>query len=436
MKKIIFIELNELNFDLVEQYFLKFPNKFNNLKKVSRELIYTNSENEYHLLEPWIQWVTVHTGLSAKEHNVFRLGDFINSNKKQYFEEIENLGFKVGMISSMNSINRLKNAAYFIPDPWTETKSDGSFSSELISKILKSTVNSNAQNKIGFKNYFLIIFILLKFLRFKNLGFYFKYFYRSLKHKWYRPLFLDLLLNDIHFNFLKKKDVNFSTIFFNAAAHIQHHYFFNSLANKNSFKNPEIKVKKNSDPFEECLNLYEKILEDYVGNDDFRIILATGLTQLPSKELEYYYRLNNHDLFFRNIGLKFKKIYPRMSRDFLVEFHNDKDRDEFFNKIFDLKLNKQIFFGTIDKRDKSLFISLTYDKEILRKDYLIFNNKEINIFKLVSFVSLKNGIHNQKGFLYFDDKIKNFLNIKENTVSLKLINSYVKKIFNEKSLHV
>ena len=136
------------------------------------------------------------------------------------------------------------------------------------------------------------------------------------------------------------------------------------------------------------------------------------------------------------MGLKFKKIYPRMSRDFLVEFNDDKDRDDFFSKICNLKLNQQIFFGIIDKRNKSLFISLTYDKEILRKDTLIFNNKEINIFKLVSFVSLKNGEHNQKGFLYFDDKIKKFLNIKETTINLKLINSYIKKIFDEKSLHI
>ncbi len=433
MKKIVFIELNELNFDFIQEYIQRFPNKYKNLNIIYKEAINTTSEKEYHLLEPWIQWVTIHTGLSAKDHNIFRLGDFVNSNKKQYFEEIESLGFKVGMISSMNTVNRLKNAAYFIPDPWTETKSDGSYYSQLVNKILKSTVNSNAQNKIGLKNYFYLSLILLKFFRFKNLGTYLKYFFFSINQKWYRPLFLDLMLNDIHFNFLNKKKVDFSTIFFNAGAHIQHHYFFNSLASQNLFKNPETKVKKNLDPFKECLNLYEKILDDYVKNDNLRIILATGLTQLPSKKIEYYYRLNNHKLFFKNIGLKFKKIYPRMSRDFLVEFNNDDERDEFFNKICNLKLNGELFFGIIDKRKKSLFISLTYDKEILKNDLVLANKKKINIFNLVSFVSLKNGVHTQKGFLYFDSKIRKLLNIKESKVNIIQINSYVKKIFGDKS---
>ena len=436
MKKIIFIELNELNFDIIKKYIQKFPNEFKNLKKISEKLIYTKSEKKYELLEPWIQWATVHTGLSAKEHNIFRLGDFVKSNKKQYFEEIENLGFKVGGISPMNAVNRLKNPAYFIPDPWTNSSTDKSKFSKLLNKVLKSTVNSNAQNKIGLKNYFFILFLLLKFIRVKNLSLYLRYFFSSLKDKWYRPLFLDLFLNDVHYKLLKKKNVNFSTIFFNAGAHIQHHYFFNSLANTKSFKNPEKKVRKNSDPFKEAIILYEKILEDYVNNDDYRLILATGLTQLPSKKIEYYYRLNNHEFFFRNMGLKFKKIYPRMSRDFLVEFNNDKDRDIFFKIIYKLKLNKKIFFGIIDKRTKSLFITLTYDKEIFKKDFILFKNKKIDIFESLSFVSLKNGTHNQKGFLYLDGAIKKFLDIKKNVIDLKKIYSFVKKIFNDKSLLV
>ena len=436
MKKIVFIELNELNFDIIKKYILKFPDEFKNLKKISKNLIYTKSESKYDLLEPWIQWVTVHTGLSANDHKTFRLGDFVKSKKKQYFEEIEKLGFKVGAISSMNTVNRLKNPSYFIPDPWTNSNTDKSNLSKLLSKVLKSTVNSNAQNKIGFKNYFFIMFLLFRFIRLKNINLYLKYFFYSLSQKWYRPLFLDLFLNDIHFKLLNKEDVNFSTIFFNAGAHIQHHYLFNSLAGLNLIKNPERKVKKNSDPFKESLVLYEKILGDYIGNNNFRVIMATGLTQLPSKKIQYYYRLNNHESFFKNINLKFKKIYPRMSRDFLVEFNNDKDRNSFFNSIYKLRLNKKLLFGIIDKRKKSLFITLTYNNEIVQDDLVLVKNNKIDIFSSVSFVSLKNGIHNQKGFLYLDKVIKNFLKIKKNSIELKRINSFVKRIFSDKSLLV
>ena len=110
-KKLILIELNELNFDIVkkysEKYDLKFFNKnfFNNIK-------YTYSEKDYDKLEPWIQWVSVHTGRTADEHGIFRLGDIKNKKKQinQIFEKVESLGYSVGVISAMNTVNKMNNA--------------------------------------------------------------------------------------------------------------------------------------------------------------------------------------------------------------------------------------------------------------------------------------------------------------------------------------
>lgn len=87
-KKIIFIELNEVNLDFVKKYGLKFNFKFFNNSFFER-LKKTYSEKEYHLLEPWIQWVSIHTGKTAEEHKVFRLGDIKNFFQEQIFENIE-----------------------------------------------------------------------------------------------------------------------------------------------------------------------------------------------------------------------------------------------------------------------------------------------------------------------------------------------------------
>ena len=78
-KNLLLVELNEVNFDLVRSYVGKhhlpgFKKLFqlNNFK--------TTSEEKYELLEPWIQWPSIHTGKTAKEHGIFRLGDVVNSN--------------------------------------------------------------------------------------------------------------------------------------------------------------------------------------------------------------------------------------------------------------------------------------------------------------------------------------------------------------------
>ena len=51
------LALNELNFDLIKKYIMRYLPNFKRLLKNER-LIKTESENEYHLLEPWIQWVS------------------------------------------------------------------------------------------------------------------------------------------------------------------------------------------------------------------------------------------------------------------------------------------------------------------------------------------------------------------------------------------
>lgn len=144
-KKLILIELNELNFDIIKKYVDLYDLK--NFSKLLKNIQITSSEKDYDLLEPWIQWYTIKTGLSAAEHKIFRLGDSINSKIAQIYEKLENKGFSVGAISPMNSPNNCKNPKYFIPDPWTTSRTDNSFLSKIISKMLKQTVNDNAKKK-------------------------------------------------------------------------------------------------------------------------------------------------------------------------------------------------------------------------------------------------------------------------------------------------
>ena len=105
-KKLILIQLNEINFDVIRLYSHKYNFNFFNKKNLD-SLITTASEKEYHLLEPWIQWVSVYTGLSANEHKVFRLGDNQKNSLIQIFENIEENNFEVGAICPMNAKNNL-----------------------------------------------------------------------------------------------------------------------------------------------------------------------------------------------------------------------------------------------------------------------------------------------------------------------------------------
>ena len=101
-KRTILLGLNELNFDYIKFYIDQ--GVLPNFKKIFeiQPPIETTSENEYKYLEPWVQWVTIHSGKSYKEHSIFRLGDIVNNPEvSQIFEELEAEGLSVGAVSPL-----------------------------------------------------------------------------------------------------------------------------------------------------------------------------------------------------------------------------------------------------------------------------------------------------------------------------------------------
>ena len=413
MKPLILLELNEINFDLVNQYLSENSGRFSGFEKlVSRKKIYTSSENVYEELEPWIQWASVHTGKSYAEHNLFRLGDAVGSKVPQFFEQLEMAGISVGAISPMNAENRLKKAAYFIPDPWTKTPSDHSWWSRNLASAVAQAVNDNAQSKISKINAFIILLGLIRFAKFKHYPLYFKLALKSICASWRKSLLLDLFLHDLHTYFFKNKQPRFSVLFLNAGAHIQHHYLHNSpfISVESEFKNPDWYVSRRLDPFAEMLEVYDRILEESLSNNGSELIVATGLSQQPYDRLKYYYRLKNHSDFLKKIGIHFLDIHPRMTRDFLVTFSSDNDAAKAENILKDLKIfgKSKPLFDEIENRGRELFVTLTYPDEIVKEDEIRGQSFSLNMSEEVAFVAIKNGMHQSKGFAFFSSDVADF----------------------------
>ena len=413
LKRLILLELNEINFDLVNQYLLKYPGRFPGLEKlVSGVKIHTSSEDAYEELEPWIQWASVHTGKSYAEHKLFRLGDVVGSKVPQFFEQLEMAGISVGGISPMNAENRLKKAAYFIPDPWTKTPTDGSWWSRYLGFAVTQAVNDNAQSKITKTSALSVLLGLVRFAKFKHYQLYFKLARKSIGSSWRKALVLDLFLHDLHTSIFKAKKAQFSTLFLNAGAHIQHHYFHNSLfiSANSKFKNPDWYISPKLDPFSEMLEVYDRIIEEYLAGDEYELIVATGLSQLPYDRVKYYYRLKDHFNFLQKIGINFLDIHPRMTRDFLVTFASREDASKAQNILSGLRVSGKVepLFGEIENRGKELFAVLTYPDEILETDVLEGASVSLRMFQEVVFVAIKNGMHQSKGFAFFTPCVANF----------------------------
>jgi hypothetical protein len=398
----ILLALNELNIDFVKGYIKegKLPN-FNIL--FNNGIVTTTSEEKYELLEPWIQWVTVHSGKSYGEHLVFRLGDIVHrKDLLQIFEDLEDSGLSIGAISPFNADNRLKNSNFFIPDPWTQTNPSGSFIIKKLSKTISRFVNTNASGKAGILDFFWLLIGFLKYVRLKRWVKFVRLFLIR-KKPGVKAGILDMVLLEVFVTLQKRCKPDYSHVFFNGGAHVQHHYMFNSSQYKGDLKNPEWYCSSDWDPVFMILEFYDTIIGDLLQTGE-RIIGVTGLHQIPHTEQTFYWRPINHKEFLKQVGLSGEfNVIPRMSRDFLIEINSEKealDIENHLNSFRDSFLNNRVF--EVDNRGNSLFVEIIYDNDLV--DGLSFINPNgIEVKDLrskLAFVAIKNGKHDALGYVF------------------------------------
>ena len=402
MKKLSLIELNEINFDLVQKYIDQDPKAFSGFNRLSKLTTFqTFGESEYERIEPWVHWVSVHTGKGFEEHQVFRLGDIVEFDGEQIFEKLENLGLRVGCVSPMNAENRLERPAFFIPDPWTNTSSDGSTMSRWIHQALRQAVNDNAEEKIQPVT---LIYLLMAFLRFSKLRNWPTYInlFLNRKKKWNKALFLDLFLSDVFIKLTRKHNSDFSTLFLNGFAHVQHHYFLASKHYGGSLVNPFEYVGKKDDPILDAIRVYDRIIGQILVDLDGHKIIATALRQVAVDGQEIYYRLRSHDEFLKNIGLSDFEVEPRMTRDFKLTFSDQQSENHGVTLLRSIEHAGMRLFKDVDVRDGSVFVTLTYNNQLNEKDILKVNNQLIALQAAFVFVAVKNGHHDTNGYGFLD----------------------------------
>jgi Type I phosphodiesterase / nucleotide pyrophosphatase len=403
--RLIVVQLNEVNFDVVERYLRQ--HRLPALERLVRgfKRIETYAEPEYANLEPWIQWVSAQTGKTYGEHGVFRLGDIVKTDLPQVFEALEARGLRVGALSPMNASNRLRAPAYFVPDPWTDTASDGSGFSRRLTEMLRQTVNDNATQRVSWRSKFTILEALLRSFDPVRTTRLLAAIVASRRKPWTKSLILDQLIHLLHRSLCARGRPDVSFVFLNAGAHIQHHYFFNSAHAGSSLRNPAWYIDGNADPVLDMLIAYDRILADYIQQaaEGVRLIVATGLTQVPYDRVKYYYRLSDHASFLERAGITGATVLPRMTRDFELTFADAaaaKQASELLRAMRLARDDKPVF-GEVDERGASLFVTLTYADEIRPDDALVSGDRRIADFgRMVAFVAIKNGMHSSKGFVF------------------------------------
>lgn len=427
-KQLLFLELNEINFEDVEFYCEQgllptFSDLF-----ARHGWARTTSENSDREIEPWIQWVTAHTGLSSAEHGVFRLGDVIKYRLRQIWEELEDRGLSVGAISPMNAKNQLKNAAFFVPDPWTETEISAGRRLRWLYAAIAQAVNDNARARLTIRSAGQLALGLLSFARRETFSTYIRLAGTALRASWRRAIFLDVLLSDTFICEIARASPNFATLFLNAGAHIQHHFMFSAACYGGRHRNPDWYVRPGVDPVLEVYRAYDNMIAAVrKAFPRARLMIATGLHQVPHGGVTYYWRLRDHRKFLKRIQVPFAVVQTRMSRDFLLVCESAGQATVAEQRLAAAVSADGIPLFEVDNRGSDLFVVLAYPGEIDSGFTFFIGASRYTMSKDdVSFVALKNGEHS--GIGYFADSGRRF-GRGEETFPLKDIPRLVKAAF-------
>ena len=398
-ERILIIELNEFCPEFLLEASSKL--KLNNIKRIfnfNHTITHTNEKKEFHGLDPWVQWVSIHNGEPLQIHGIKRLGIKSRSSSNQIWNKLsktKNISWIVtGAINA--SLGSKDGCISFFPDPWSSKE-----------KAYPQELNNLLElPRYVSKNYLSLEFPKLIKKSFKTLSFFLikgnlnllKKLLIKLIQSFIKPginihtltTLLDYILV-LYFSKIKSRtNPDLSIIFLNHIAHLQHHFWIES---------PNIHPQ-----MEHGLKICDEIIEILLASvkeDKDKILIINALKQERSgKNGKKIYRQINPDKVLHKLDIKNAKIEQNMTNDGTLIFENIKKTNEAYAILSNCHLNtgEKLFFVERISNLK-IFIQLNINHTIQKDALIVSQEKRIPFYELFVNIS-RTGSHIQEGDIY------------------------------------
>jgi hypothetical protein len=414
-KKIIQLEFNELCPALVDRFIAEghLPN-FVRLKNESY-VFTTDAEEKAPNLEPWIQWVTVHTGLGFANHGVFDLGDGHKLKAPRIWDIVGQHGKKVWICGSMNASFQKPIQGFILPDPWStgvHPYPDGFFDSFFnfiranVQEHTRANVPVSKSDQLRF-----LTFMTTHGMKPETVSSIIKQLLgeRGGSNRWKRAVILDQLQWDVFSWFWQREEPTFATFFLNSTAHFQHIYWRNMDPSVFSVKPSQTEQQEFSNA---VLFGYQK-MDAIVGkclklmDSNTIVVLATALSQQPCLKYENsggkeIYRPENPAELFEFAGFAGNPEFaPVMSEQFRLVFDSEAEASDAAKALLGLRMgNRQVMLGRPDGNEVLAGCTIF---ERLPSDSMVVNTKGVarRFYELFYNCNLvKSGMHHPDGIFW------------------------------------
>lgn len=414
-RPLLILELNEFNDALLRECAEKY--KLKNLQRIFKlKTCYTYTQDQYEsdFLEPWVQWVSVHTGKSSKEHCIKHLGDIPSSQYPQIWEVLAENGVKAniwGVLNGERGKRGAENIPVFLPDPWTF--SEKGCPDEL--NALLDFPRYAARNRIkpSIKNLSIHLFSFCRFLLSKGM-------LLPLIQKAPAVIaqtarfgisahtgfcLLEYISGLLFIDYYKKTKPQFSILFINSIAHLQHYYWEKNSVSRNA---------RFRYGFSLVDDLIGKVLDNL--NPGTQLLIQNGLSQMNTNSEPPWvsYRPIDHEVFLKTVGVEFQSVEPLMSYDALIYFPSSETRERALTILRSAKVVGQPLFHVEEYQEdpKKLFYRLQFTDPVDLSEICEIGEKKIQFGEFFKKIIVRTGKHIPAGNLYttisdFPNRIEN-----------------------------
>lgn len=413
---VLVMELNELCPPIVEKMMARgeLPNFKRLHAKSDVHVTWTDDPD----LEPWVQWVTAHTGKTQEVHGAKELDEGYRVDLPRVWDMLGDAGYSSLVFGSMNS-RRFSDKAFLVPDPWSVRvePSDPAYKAFHEFIAFNVTEHTNARAKVSKK-------MVLDFARFMvSRGLSINTVMKAIRQlasektsgrdlKWARSMVLDLLMWDVFENEYRRRKPDFATFFANSTAFLQHRYWRHMEPEAYQVKPGEADMKAYGDAIESSYRHMDWLLGRamrLVGPSG-RIVFITALSQEANLRYEhiggkFVYRPHAFDELNAFMGgPKDVTFEPVMTHQAWASMKSKEDADQFEAALKGLQSNgetvmewrrsdNRIFFWCrfISKVDEDMVVTCASSGE--RKDFS-------DLFALIGQVN--NSKHNRNGCFWVE----------------------------------
>lgn len=415
-RHVILLEFNELCPSLLEKWMGegRLPN-FKAFYRDSEIYVTEADEKKPPHLEPWVQWYSIHTGLSFQEHGVAHLTDGPRAGHPDIWRILLANGRSVANFSSMNARALAAQGSFFLPDPWCTGErphpAELGIFHKVVARMVQEHSNSSSALSVGDYGRFLS-FLVSHGLRLKTVSAIVKQIlldrFIDKEETWRRVVLLDKLQFDVFRHYYKKLRPDFATFFLNSTAHYQHAYWRHMDPEAFTTQASETKRQRYGQAIVFGYEQMDRLVGDFfrLASDGTILILATALSQQPFLRAEasggqHFYRPNDMNALLESLAIRPQAVRPVMTHQYLLTFADENAISQAKTKLQSILLDGEEVFEIAPSEPGTLYLGCQLHSTIPADAVLTINGARVPFFNVFyALEEIKSGCHHPDGVFW------------------------------------